>query len=71
VGGVAQPASGKEYQALPIASSTGQGSPAGDIGFPATFGAMGKTLSAAVGLSDATITANVLTGAVIRSALVA
>jgi hypothetical protein len=71
VGGVAQPASGKEYQALPIASSTGQGSPAGDIGFAATFGAMGKTLSAAVGLSDATITANVLTGAVIRSALVA
>jgi hypothetical protein len=69
VGGVAQPAAGKEYTALPIDSTTGVGSPSGDIAFGATFGAMGKTLGAAVGLPAANVDANVLAGSVIKSAL--
>jgi hypothetical protein len=69
IGGVAQPAAGKEYQAMPIDSATGKGSSSGDIDFRSTFGAMGKTLAAAVGLSADTIEANVLTGAVIPAAL--
>jgi hypothetical protein len=69
VGGVAQPAAGKEYQALPIDSSTGAGSTSGDIPFGQTFGAMGQTLCAAVGLPGATISKNILTGSVIASAL--
>jgi hypothetical protein len=69
IGGVAQPAAGKEYQATPIDSATGRGSSSGDIDFRSTFGAMGKTLAAAVGLSADTIEANVLTGAVIPAAL--
>jgi hypothetical protein len=69
VGGVAQPAAGKEYQALPIDSSTGAGSTSGDIPFNQTFGAMGQTLCAAVGLPGATISKNILTGSVIASAL--
>jgi len=69
VGGVAQPAAGKEYQALPIASATGKGDAAGDVPFNETFGAMGKTLSAAVGLSSDTISTNILTGAVVAPAL--
>jgi hypothetical protein len=69
IGGVAQPAAGKEYQAMPIDSKTGKGSATGDIPYGATFGAMGQTLAAAVGLSSDTISTNVLTGAVVPSAL--
>jgi len=69
IGGVAQPAAGKEYTALPIDSATGQGSASGDVGFSSTFGAMGKTLGAAVGLPQENLDANVLAGAVIKSAL--
>ena len=69
IGGVAQPAAGKEYTALPIDSATGRGSASGDVGFSATFGAMGKTLGAAVGLPQDNLDANVLAGKVIKGAL--
>ncbi len=71
VGGVAQPAAGKEYRATDIDSASGKAAPSGgDVSYSASFGAMGKTLAAAVGLPDATIDPNVLTGKVIKSALV-
>ena len=69
VGGVAQPEASKEYRAMNIDSATGKGAASGDITFTSTFGAMGKTLAAAVGLPDATIEANVLNGKVVKSAL--
>ena len=69
IGGVAQPAAGKEYQAMRIDSATGKGSASGDIEFGATFGAMGQTLAAAVGIPSATIQSNVLTGKPIAAAL--
>jgi hypothetical protein len=69
VGGVAQPASGQEYQALPIDSSTGKGSTSGDVVFTSTFGAMGQTLAAACGLAPATISSNIVAGAIIKPAL--
>ncbi len=72
IGGVAQPGAGKEYQAMRIDSATGKGvgPTAGDIDFGSTFGAMGQTLAAAVGLPDATIQTNVLNGKPIAAALV-
>ena len=69
VGGVAPSAPGKEYAATAIASVTGKSSSGGDIPFAATFGAMGKTLAAAVGIPAETIAKNVLTGAVVAAAL--
>ena len=69
IGGVAQPAAGKEYQAMRIDSATGKGSASGDVEYRATFGAMGQTLAAAVGLSSDTIKKNILTGAPIAAAL--
>jgi hypothetical protein len=69
IGGVAQPAAGKEYLATRIDSATGKGSTTGDIEYRATFGAMGQTLAAAVGLSSDTIKTNVLTGKPIAAAL--
>jgi hypothetical protein len=69
IGGVGLSAGAKEYGALPIDSASGAGSASGDIGFRDTFGAMGKTLAAAVGLPGATIDKNVLTGAVVKAAL--
>ncbi len=69
VGGVAQPSAGKEYQAMPIDSKTGKGSTTGDIIYGNTFGAMGQTLAAAVGLSSDTITTNVVNGSVVQAAL--
>ncbi len=44
-------------------------SASGDVAFSATFGAMGKTLGAAVGLPQDNVDTNVLAGAVIKSAL--
>jgi hypothetical protein len=69
IGGVAPSAPGKEYRALAIDSKTGKGSASGDIVYGSTFGAMGQTLAAAVGLSKDTIGTNVLTGAVVPAAL--
>ncbi|HEX3777031.1 MAG TPA: hypothetical protein VHV51_21305 [Polyangiaceae bacterium] len=69
IGGVAQPAAGKEYQAMSIDSKSGKGSTSGDIAYNATFGAMGQTLAAAVGLTGDTIPNNVLSGAVMNTAL--
>ena len=69
IGGVSQPAAGKEYRATDIDSATGKAMPGGDITFGTTFAAMGRTLAAAVGLPDATIEANFVNGKVIRAAL--
>ncbi len=69
VGGVTQLGAGQEFRANAIDSTTGKGVATGDISFPATFGAMGKTLAAAVGLPDATIDTNIINGKVIRAAL--
>ena len=69
VGGLAQPNATTEYKALPIVSATGAGSPAGDVAYGDTFGAMGKTLATAVGLADSVVEANILTGKVIQPAL--
>jgi hypothetical protein len=70
VGGVAQAAGAKEYGALAINSATGEGSTSGDITFKDTFGAMGKTLAAAAGLPSATIDKNILTGSIVKAAVV-
>lgn len=69
IGGVAQPAAGKEYQALPIVSATGAGSASGDVGYSDTFASMGKTLAAAVGLSPDVVDKNVLRGVAVKAAL--
>ncbi len=69
IGGVELPSGAKEYQAMSIDSTTGKGSASGDVTYRSTFGAMGKTLAAAVGLPSDTIEKNVLTGAVVRAAL--
>ena len=69
VGGVAQPSAGAEYQAMAIDSASGKGSTSGDVAYGDTFGAMSKTLAAAVGLPSDTIEANVLSGKVISSAI--
>ncbi len=69
VGGVAPSAPGQEYQALPIDSTTGSGSASGDIIFSDTFGAMGKTLASAVGIPDAAVENNILTGKIVQAAL--
>jgi Protein of unknown function (DUF1501) len=69
IGGVGQSMAGKEYTALPIDSATGRAAASGDVAFSATFGAMGKTLGAAVGLPQGNLDTNVLAGAVIRTAI--
>jgi hypothetical protein len=61
---------GMEYAALPIDSSTGLGSPSGDVVYGDTLNSMGKTVAAAAGLPDAVISKNVLSGAVVPAALV-
>jgi hypothetical protein len=67
---VCQTEAGKEYRANDIESATGKGVQGANVPSSDTFGAMGKTLAAAVGLLAATIDAHVLTGKVIQSALV-
>jgi hypothetical protein len=62
-------AGGFANQALPLVTATGQGSTSGDMKFTDTFGAVGRTLAAAVGLSSDTIAKNVPTGSVIPAAL--
>ncbi len=58
-----------EYSALPIDSSTGLGSAAGDIAYGDTLQSMARTLAAAVGLPSSTISQNILSGTVIQPAL--
>lgn len=68
VGGVA-PKSGADYTATAIDSSTGLGSAGGDVAYADTFGALGKTVARAVGLSDAVTDANIKQGTAIAAAL--
>jgi hypothetical protein len=60
VGGGAQGTT--EYGALPIDSSTGLGSAAGDVAYGDTLASMAKTLATAVGLPATTISQNILSG---------
>jgi hypothetical protein len=61
--------SGIEYQATAIDSQTGQGSAAGDIAFPDTLAAVGKTLGAAVGVKDSVLDSQISSGKVVKAAL--
>lgn len=67
IGGVAPV--GKDYGALAIDSSTGLGTPSGDISPTDSLGAFGQTMLAAVGIDPAVISAQVSVGKVIAPAL--
>ncbi len=61
---------GNEFTAQAINSTTGAGGTGGDILFNDTLGAVGKTLGAALGVSNAVLDDNITTGKVVRAALV-
>jgi hypothetical protein len=67
VGGVTR--EGDDYSALPIDSTSGAGSPDGDIAYEDGLPSMAKTLGAALGLDDAVLDAEILKGKVIRAAV--
>jgi hypothetical protein len=58
-----------EYAALPINSTTGLGSPTGDIAYGDTLTSMAKTVATAVGIPDSVISQNILSGTVVKPAL--
>jgi len=58
-----------DYGAMPINSQTGRADLAGDVPFGDTLGALGKTLGAALGVSEGTLTENISTGRIVRGAL--
>jgi hypothetical protein len=58
-----------EYTALPIDSTTGLGSPSGDIVYGDTLQSMGRTVAAAVGIPSSVISQNILSGTVVQPAL--
>jgi uncharacterized protein (DUF1501 family) len=66
VGGL-RPAN-KEFDATPIDSTTGAAG--GDIPFAETSGAFGKTLGAAIGVTDAHLDREILRGKIVKGALV-
>ena len=68
VGGVAPV--GNDYGATAIESSTGASNANGDIPFAGTFGAMGKTIGRAVGVSEDFLDANISLGKAVTGALV-
>ena len=55
--------------ALPIVSTTGQGSASGDIPAVQTLGAFGQTMLAAVGVQPSVITQEITSGSVVTGAL--
>jgi hypothetical protein len=68
IGGVTPQAG--DYAALPIDSATGRGMAQGaDIPFNDTLAALGKTLGAGLGLSEAMLDASIGSGKVVRAAL--
>jgi hypothetical protein len=67
VGGIT-PTAG-DYGALPIVSSSGLGSPTGDVPANQTLGAFGQTMLAAMGVPKSTISQQISTGSVITGAL--
>jgi hypothetical protein len=67
IGGIA-PVMG-DYGALPIDSTTGQGTASGDVSAIDTLGAFGQTMLAAVGVDPATIATQITQGKVIKGAL--
>ena len=68
VGGVAP--LGNDYGATGIDSATGASNANGDIAFASTFGAMGKTIGRAVGVSEDFLDANISLGKAVTGALV-
>ncbi len=58
-----------DYGALPIDSTTGQGTASGDVSAINTLGAFGQTMLAAVGVDPATIATQITQGKVIKGAL--
>jgi hypothetical protein len=67
IGGIT-PVSG-DYGALPIDSSSGQGSPSGDISAIATLAAFGQTALVGCGVDPAFAAAQIPTGKVVKAAL--
>jgi hypothetical protein len=67
IGGIA-PVAG-DYGALAIDSSTGKGSPSGDVNPIETLAAFGQTMLAAVGVAPSTIATQITGGKVIAGAL--
>jgi hypothetical protein len=68
VGGVV-PGPLQDYTALPIDSTTGLGTPDGDVSVPQTLGSFGKTLASAVGVSKDIVERDIGQGKVISAAL--
>jgi hypothetical protein len=60
---------GLEYQAQAISSQTGQGGASGDIPFADTLGAVGKTLGAAMGVTQSVLDSQITQGKVVTAAL--
>ncbi|MFM2416142.1 MAG: hypothetical protein RL385_865, partial [Pseudomonadota bacterium] len=67
VGGLVR--SGKDVAASPIDGSTGAAAAGGDISVDASLGALGKTLGAALGLTEEVLDQEILSGKVVRGAL--
>jgi hypothetical protein len=67
VGGLV--AQGNDYSASPFDSASGQISPSGDVGFNDSFGAMAKTIGAAIGISGSVLDQNIGKGTVVSAAL--
>jgi hypothetical protein len=67
IGGVAPV--GNDYGAVAIDSSNGKGGAGGDISPPESLASFGKTMLAAVGVDQATIDQNIVSGKVITAAL--
>jgi hypothetical protein len=60
---------GSDYGAMAINSTTGAADAAGDIRFEQSLGAVGKTIGAAVGLTDDVLGDQITTGKVVQAAL--
>lgn len=67
VGGVTK--MGSDFGAMAINSTTGAADANGDIRFEQTLGAVGKTIGAAVGLTDDVLGDQITTGKVVQAAL--
>ncbi len=68
IGGVVK--SGSDYAATAIDSRTGKPGVSADIRFEETLGAVGKTIGAAVGVSEEVLNDQITTGKIVRPALV-
>jgi hypothetical protein len=69
IGGPTLNASGSEYRAQGIDSTTGLGNDGGDIPYDATLGAAGKTLGAGMGVSQTVLDDQITLGKTVTAAL--